>query len=36
MNDHQFRQVNRFMAAFIVLPILAYGIIRMLFAILAA
>lgn len=34
-DDPDYRQVTRYMAAFIVLPIMGYGIIRMLFHLLA-
>lgn len=34
-DDPDYKQLSRFMAAFIILPIIAYGIVRMLFAILA-
>lgn len=30
-DDPDYRQLSRYMAAFIVLPILGYGIVRMLF-----
>lgn len=34
-DDPDYRQINRYMAAFIALPMLAYAIIRMLFHLLA-
>ena len=34
-DDPDYKQLNRYMAAFIVLPIMAYGIIRLLFHLLA-
>lgn len=34
-DDPDYRQINRYMAAFIILPTIAYGIVRMLLHLLA-
>jgi hypothetical protein len=33
--DPDYRQVSRYMAAFIILPVIGYGVVRMLFHLLA-